>query len=45
MEPRGLSLTLDQLILHLIAFAALLMSSNELPSSGKSKLCPIMLEF
>ena len=40
MEARGLSSASDEFILHLIGFAVLLMSQNELISSGKFKLCP-----
>ena len=39
MEARGLRLTSDEFILHLIAFAVLLISKNELISSGKSESC------
>ena len=39
MEARGLTLTSDEFILHLIALAVLHLSYNELMSSGKFKSC------
>ena len=45
MEARGLSLTSNKFILHLIAFAILLMSYNEWISSCKSKSCPKEARF